>query len=41
MPPSEKTITFASMWFYRVDNGQIVEVWQIDEDVFAKLRAAA
>jgi len=37
--PTGRTITFASMWFYRIVEARVVEAWQLDEDLLAKLRA--
>jgi len=38
IPPTNRTIRFASMWMLHVVDERIVEVWMLDEDIAAKLR---
>jgi predicted ester cyclase len=36
--PTNRSLTFASVWFYRVVDARVVEAWSIDEDFVSKLR---
>ena len=36
--PTNRTITFTSMWFYRIVEDQVVEAWNVDQDFVKQLR---
>ena len=41
LAPTGRQVTFVGFWMYRIADGHIVEAWQVEEDLAAKLRAAS
>ena len=39
IPPTNRKVTFASIWFYRIVEKHVVEAWLVDEDFLSKQRA--
>jgi predicted ester cyclase len=38
IPATNRSITFSSVWFYRVVENQVVEAWSLDQDFLKELR---
>jgi predicted ester cyclase len=40
LPPTGRSVTFSSAWFYRIVERHVVEAWVVDEDFVSKLRTS-